>query len=103
MEMIQKGAGSLVFKSIRPEQKQSYCQNETIEGGPFGEKIFPKKSRNAEKTEKGTFWPRLVLYVTRETFLVPFLGPAGTVWRLLKILYNFGRTILVTSGVSKII
>ena len=54
-----------------------------------------------KKTEKGTFWPRAVLYVTRETFLFQFFGPAGTIWRLLKILYNFGRTLLVTSGVSK--
>ena len=45
---------------------------------------------------------RPVLYVTQETFLVQFLGPTGTIWRLLEILYNFwGRTILVTSGVSK--
>ena len=41
--------------------------------GPFGEN-FPKKSRSAEKTERGS---RPVLYVTRETFLVQFPGPIG--------------------------
>ena len=51
-----------------------------------GEKIFREKSRNAEKKLKGTLWSRLVLYVTRETFLVQFLGPAATAWRLLEIL-----------------
>ena len=58
-----------------------------IEGGPFGENVFPKKkSRNAKKTERGILWSRPVLYVTRETFLVQFLGPTGTIWRLLKCL-----------------
>ena len=60
--------------------------SEKIEGGPFEKKISRKKSRNAEKTERGTLWPRPVLYVTRETFLVQFLGPTGTIWRLRKIL-----------------
>ena len=43
-------------------------------------KFFPKKmSRNAEKTERGTLWSRLVLYVTRENFLVQFPGPTGAI------------------------
>ena len=55
--------------------------------GPFGEKSFTeKKSRNAEKTERGALWSSPVLYVTQETFLAQFLGPTGTIWRLLKIL-----------------
>ena len=56
-----------------------------LKGALWG-KIFPeKKSRNAEKKLKGgTLWSRPVLYVTRETFLVQFLGPTGTIWRLLK-------------------
>ena len=37
------------------------------------EKRFEKKSRP-------------VLSVTQEAFLVQFLGPTGTIWRLLKIL-----------------
>ena len=45
-----------------------------------------KKSHNAEKTERGILWSRPVLYVTRETLLVEFLGPTGTFWRLRKIL-----------------
>ena len=39
-----------------------------------------------------------VFYVTRETFLVQFLGPTGA---LLKFSRTFGRTITVTAGVSK--
>ena len=63
-----------------------------IEGGPFGENFLSeKKSRNAEKKTKlkrGTLWSRPVLNVTRETFLVQFLGPTGTT-SCLKILWNF--------------
>ena len=36
-----------------------------------------------QKIERGTFWSRPVLYVTRETFLVQYLGPTGTFWGLL--------------------
>ena len=43
-----------------------------------------EKSRTVPK--KWTLSSRPVLYVTRETFLVQFLGPTGTFWRLLKIL-----------------
>ena len=51
----------------------------------MGKKL--KKSRTVPKKSKaGTLWSRPVLYVTRETFLVQFLGPTGTIWRLLKIL-----------------
>ena len=53
---------------------------------PLGKKFPEEKSRNTEKTERGSLWSRPVLYVTRETFLVQFLGPTGTIWRLLKIL-----------------
>ena len=34
--------------------------------GPFGGKISEKKSRSAEKNERGTFWSRPVWYVTRK-------------------------------------
>ena len=56
-----------------------------IEGGTLSwGKIFLKKSRTVPKKSKGgTFWSRPVLYVTRETFLVQFLGPTGTFWGLL--------------------
>ena len=55
-----------------------------IEGGPFvGKKVFLKK---VTLPKKWTLWSRPVLYVTRETFMVQFLGPTGTFWRLLKIL-----------------
>ena len=50
----------------------------------FYEFFFRKKSHNAEKKLKGrTLWSRPVLYVTPETFLVQFLGPPGTFWRIL--------------------
>ena len=46
-----------------------------------------EKSRTVPKKFKvGTLWSRPVLYVTRQTFLVQFLGPTNTIWRLLKIL-----------------
>ena len=54
--------------------------------GPFG-KHFPKKvSQCRKKLKGGTLQSRPVLYVTRETFLVQFLEPTGTIWRLLKTL-----------------
>ena len=63
----------------------SIAKLQKIEGGPFvGKKGFLKKSRTVPK--KWTLWSRPVLYVMRETFLVQFLGPIGTFWRLLKIL-----------------
>ena len=81
----------IIFEKVSQRRKK-------LKRGPFG--IFPlpfcrktprkieKKSRNAEKTlkEGGTLWCRPVLQVMRETFLVQFLGPTGTIWRLLKIL-----------------
>ena len=61
----------------------SVAKLQKIEGGlSWG--IFFDKSRTVPK--KRTLWSRPVLYVTRETFLVQFLGPTGTFWRLLKIL-----------------
>ena len=35
---------------------------------PLGKNFFQKKSRNAEKTERGTLWSRPAWYVMRETF-----------------------------------
>ena len=55
-----------------------------LKGAFRGGKSFFEKSRLVPK--KWTLWSRPVLYVTRETFLVQFLGPTGTFWRLLKIL-----------------
>ena len=51
-------------------------------GDPFVGKIFLwKKSRTVPKKSKGrTFWSRPVMFVTRETFLVQFLGPRGIFW-----------------------
>ena len=71
------------------------------EGGPFvGKFIFEKNRTVPKKSKGGTFWSRPVLYVTRETFLVQFLGPTGTFWGLLNFVDLFfkGRTILVSSG-----
>ena len=53
------------------------------EGGLSWGKKF-EKSRTVPK--KWTLWSPPVLYVTRKTFLVQFLGQTGTFWRLLKIL-----------------
>ena len=49
---------------------------------------MPKKSKG------GTFWSRPVLYVTRETFLVQFLGPTGTFWGFLNFVWGFSTSIL---------
>ena len=54
--------------------------------GTFKKKFPEKKSRNAEKTQRGNLWPRPVLYVTRETLLVQFLGLTGRIWPLVKTL-----------------
>ena len=62
-------------------------------------KKFSKKVPQCRKKLKGrTLWSRPVLYVTRETFLVQFLGPPGTLWQLCKFCRTFGRTILFSSG-----
>ena len=45
-----------------------------------------QKSHTVPKKIKKTLWSRPVLYVTRETFLVQFLGPTSTIWIILKIL-----------------
>ena len=55
-----------------------------IEGGPFGEKIFEKKSRSAEKKWKGGPFG-LARYgmlrgKTGKTFLVQFARPNGAIW-----------------------
>ena len=57
-----------------------------LKGGPFGGFFLKKVAQCRKKSKGGTLWSRPVLYVTRETFLVHFLGPAGTNWRLLKFL-----------------
>ena len=65
----------------------SVAKQKKMKGDPFVGIFFKKKSRTVPKKSKGgTLWSRLVLFVTRETFLVQFLGPTGTIWRLLKIL-----------------
>ena len=64
----------------------SVAKLQNIEGGPFRGEFFFEKSRTVLKKSKGgTFWSRPVLYVTRETFLVQFLGPTGTFWGLLNL------------------
>ena len=60
------------------------AKHQKIEGGyPLEKNFFRKKSLAVpKKIERGIIWSRSVLYDTRETFLVQFLGPAGTIWRL---------------------
>ena len=45
-----------------------------------------KKGLAMPKTERGDPVVSSGIVFTRETFLVQFLGPTGTIWRLLKIL-----------------
>ena len=44
----------------------SVAKHQKNAGGPFGELFFQKKSRSAEKNERGTLWSRPVWYVTRK-------------------------------------
>ena len=45
-----------------------------------------KKVSQCRKTERGDPLVSFGILFTLETFLVQFLGPTGTIWRLLKIL-----------------
>ena len=70
--------------------------SKTLKGDPLVEKNMKKVAQCRKKTKGVPFG--LVRYcVTRETFLVQFPGLRGD----LKFCRTFGRTILVTSGVSK--
>ena len=68
----------------------SVAKLQILKGGPFRGEFFFAKSRTVPKKSKGgTFWSGPVLYVTRETFLVQFLGPTGTFWGLLNFVELF--------------
>ena len=56
----------------------SVAKLQQLKGDPFVGKFFLKSRTVPKKSKGGTFWSRPVLYVTRETFLVQFLGPTGT-------------------------
>ena len=73
------------------------------EGGPFGENNVPDESlAMPKKTERGPLASSGILCkVLNRSFLVQFRGPTEKIWRLLKMFKTFGRTILVTSGVSQ--
>ena len=48
-------------------QHHSVAKHQKNAGGPFEEKLFSKKkSRSAEKNERGSLWSRPVWYVTRK-------------------------------------
>ena len=80
-------------KKFHFREKISQCRKKTERGDPLGffnihsvakhqknaggtlwlKKCFSKKkSRSAEKNERGTLWSRLVWYVTRENKKIPF-------------------------------
>ena len=82
---------SILFNSTRKSfRRMSQCRKKTERGTLWD---FPTSilSQNSKQSEGVNFvgLSRPVLYVTLETFLVHFLGPTGTVWCLLKNLYNF--------------
>ena len=89
---------SAPFLRLKNSKKASRCQS--ILSNSTRKTIFLKTLKMPKKIE-GAFWSRPVLYVSRETFLVQFLGPTGTIWPLLKFFRTFGRTFSVISGVSK--
>ena len=53
--------GIFLYPVCRKTQKK-------LRGDPLGKNFSKKKSRNAEKTERGTLWSRPALYVMRKTF-----------------------------------
>ena len=75
-----------------------------LKGDPLGKIFFRKKSLTMPKKLKGGPFG-LARYgmlrgKTGKTFLVQFARPNGAIW-CNKILYNFCRTILVSSGLKK--
>ena len=64
-----------------------------------------KRSHSAEKKTKGGPFSLdrycMLREKKRKPFLVQFAGPKCSIWRLPLFCSTFGRTILVTSGVSK--
>ena len=79
------------------------AKHQKIEGGSVWGKNFSQKQSLAmpKKIERGTRWSRPVLYVTRETFWISSSGQRVQFGVFLKFCRTFGRTILVTKGVSK--
>ena len=94
--------------------EKSLTMPKKLQGGPFGifqhpfcrktrkilkgdtlEKNFSEKSRNAEKLKGGPFGLVRYFMLRGEPFWFSSLGQQGQFCRI------FGRTILVTSGVSK--
>ena len=69
-------------------KSHSVAKLQKMKGTIWWKKI-EKSPQCRKKSKRGTLWSRPVLYVTLETFLVQFLGPTGTFWQPLKILYNF--------------
>ena len=62
----------------------SVAKHQKIEGGPFGENVSEKKSRSAEKNEKGgpfgLAWYGMLRGKTGKTFLVQFARPNSAIW-----------------------
>ena len=72
--------GTLGFFNIHSVEKL-----QKIEGGPFEKKISEKKSRNAEKTERGPFGLVQYCMLSGKPFWFSSLGQQGQ----FKILWNF--------------
>ena len=62
-----------------------FC-GKTLKGDPLGKNFWKKVSQCRKKLKGRTFWSRPVLYVTRETFLVQFPGPAGAIKNFVELL-----------------
>ena len=88
---------SAPYLRLKNSKRTSKCQSVFFYSTRkfFSEKI----SQCRKKLKKWTLWSHLLLYVTRETFLVQFPGPTGAIQNFVD--RTFGRTILVTSGVSR--
>ena len=53
--------------------------SKNMKGNLLGNFFSQKGLATPKKTERGILWSRLVLYVTRETFLVQLPGPTGAI------------------------
>ena len=71
--------------------QHSFCRKtpKKLKGVLWGKVFFRKKVA----TRGVTLWSRPVLYVTRETFLVQFIGPTGAIQNFVELLVELFRNV----------
>ena len=58
----------------------SVAKHQKMEGGPFGEFFFQKKSQCRKKLKRGPFSLFRYCMLRGKTFLVKFAGPNDSIW-----------------------